>query len=174
MSFLSNLTWKKTFSVLGSCASLGVGVYIYLLIPSAESNNVEEVLTRAGFESIEKASAEDLMKIVAAYKEALKNEEKFEKMEDVEVEGKTDEEIGKQIQGGGRSLVKGSATSVNKNTGRRWCVVPVTIEETLSKQGIRFLDVDGTKDNNHWGKKVELLIQSGKADEEIKQEQSLE
>ncbi|OAL09905.1 hypothetical protein A6V39_03270 [Candidatus Mycoplasma haematobovis] len=127
-------------------------------------------MNRAGFEGIEKASTEDLMKIVKAYKEALKSGKKFEKMEEVEVDGKTDEEIGEQIKGGCRRIAVSGVSSVNKDTGRRFCVVPVTVEETLKKQGIRFLDVDGNGDDTHWGEKVELLFGSGKANESMKKE----
>ncbi|OAL09916.1 hypothetical protein A6V39_03325 [Candidatus Mycoplasma haematobovis] len=158
-----NLPWKKISSIYTCCGSIVAGAYIYFLIPKGEPQSVGEVLDRAGFIGVEKASAADLKKIVAAYKLALASKD-FQKMEGVEItDESTDEEVVEQIKGGCRRLSIGKTTSVNKENGRRFCIVPTTISETLKKRGISFLDMKGHTHDDIWAQKADLLISSGKA-----------
>ncbi|OAL09802.1 hypothetical protein A6V39_05085 [Candidatus Mycoplasma haematobovis] len=166
-------SWAKFSQIYTCCGSLGTGAYIYFLIPKGEASSVSEVLDRAGFTGIEKASVSDLKKLVAAYKKALEREKDDfkERIEEVTDPNASDEVIGEQIRGGCRRLtLGGDLSSKSRDTSRRFCVVPVTIEKTLEKQGFKFMDysLSNKAYDDKWAANADRLLDSSNAPESLK------
>lgn len=166
------LPWAKISQIYTCGGSICAGAYIYYLIPKGEGSNVSEVLDRAGFTGIEKASVSDLKKLVAAYKRAaeLEKEDFKEKIEGVDLEA-TDDVIAEQLIGGCRSLTLGEkVTTQNKDTARRFCVVTESVQKTLEGQGFKFLDfsLDNHNKDDKWQANAKKLLASEFAPPELK------